>query len=662
MLFPCSQIYNGIMPNFMKKYSKSFFGKPPFLSNNARLAILLVAFLFPIFCEASGTINILFYDRNGAALDEKAVRNISNNGKNGYNNDYLINPLTLRALSDGCLVTATNGTLFFKVPDAPVSLALNWPTSPLGYSLVVLDNGGLGFTGNRTVNFTWQGALDIKRKLDQAIKARPDYVPSQKFKTAYDNALAIINAVPTRATEPERGRAGQLAMDQLAIAYDAILSEHGPQHAIQQGSTITPWLATTLDSPINYESNIDLAARLTEPFGWIRIVFGHGENPSKYTAMVKYAKLKGLKIMGQPVDADDEKNYTQTEYKKRFTDFVSAFPEIDAWEVGNEVNGDWHSSTMAARIVDAIAEVKKRAPSKLIVLTLYFEINTGSTRSSMFSWIQSNLPKITRDKIDVVLVSLFPEQSPMGVFFDEMMVRLGKEFPTQKIGLGELGYSLGGKEFWWCQNEKDPDVTGRHAVALHYYNSMFDYNGSIGGGFWWNFPAEFSKDTIMQSTVTDLRDKFRESISPNLSGNAHSGSSFARANISNYGTFNDIYQAAPVGTNTLCTASIWLKGTGALELQVWGNINWTQKLASVRCNGSPTWKKVSTPAFNTGTRNQIWVALEDAYNGTRGLLFLDDIAVSSTTTNKNILINPSFENGTEGWVTNPNFVFQILKN
>jgi hypothetical protein len=137
--------------------------------------------------QAGGTVSLLFFDRNGTALTTTQVRSLSNNGGSGYDNDFLVNPVNLRAISSGPLFTS-GSNLAFTIPSQAVALAFNWPTLPNGYSLVILDNQGVGFTTGGTINFTYQAARDTKKKLDSALATRADYVRSTKFTTAYQSA------------------------------------------------------------------------------------------------------------------------------------------------------------------------------------------------------------------------------------------------------------------------------------------------------------------------------------------------------------------------------------------------------------------------------------------------------------------------------------------
>jgi hypothetical protein len=656
-------------------------------------AVIVVAFSLRGSAQAGGTVTLLFFDRNGTALTPTQVRSASNNGGAGYNNDFLLNPANMRAISSGPLYTS-GSNLAFNIPSQAVALAFNWPTLPGGYQLLILDNGGAGFSTGATINFTYQAALDVKKKLDAARSARPDYVPSAKFTAAYQAASSQLAGVDVYSPESAKGKAGQLALDQLAVAYDAMLAEHGPVYAAANKSTVTPWIGFTIDTVSNYQVNVDLAAMLAAPYAWIRIVFDAGQAPSTYTNIVNYAKSKGVKVLGQPVDSTYDKGYTRAQYKQRFIDYITAFPQIDAWEVGNEVNGSWLTSDIGLRIADAAAEVKARAPGKPTFLTLFWQINTDTVAYSMFTWVNANLPASTRANIDVVTFSQYQEQAPMGVAFDQVMKTLRAEFPTQKIGLGELGYWISGQQFWWAYNQTDT-LAAKRTVAEQYYNASFDYPGSIGGVFWWTYIQDFKSDTTMQQIVKTLRDKLQSgsptptpSASPSPTATAtptpsptptatptptpsptatptpapggivFNGAWSAMAKIPATATYKDFYQTVTVTPNANHTASVWVKGSGSLELQVWGNANWTKRLALLRINATSTWTKFTTPVFNVGNRQRVYLSFDTAFSNAAGTMYLDEVFLG-TSGGVNRVTNPGFESGNTSWSNDAPAIFSI---
>jgi len=626
----------------------------------AALVFLLAGFLAVTPAQAAGEVLVLFYDRDGGVLTPTEMRATSNNGEAGYDNDYLVDPTTLQAIQRGPLVEDPGQGFTFSVQDSPVALALNWPTSPLGYGMVIVDNNGAGYSGGETINFSYQAAYDIRRRLASALAARPDYVPSAKFNDAYTQAQAILDAIPIRATEPVKGRAGQLALDLFAVAYDTLLAEHGPQRAIAQASAGLPWLGANIESTSNYPAVLDLAASLTQPYGWVRLVFPASAHPADWAPLVAYAKSKGLKILGQPVRAEDEPLLTQEQYRQRFRDFVAAFPQIDAWEAGDQANGAWHSTGMAEKLADAVAEIEALAPERLVVLNLLHQINTEAPEFSMFTWIAANLSPALRAKFDLVLVSLYPGQSPAGMFYDQLMETTRAAFPGKKIGLGEVGYGEPGEQLWWCYDESDPAGEGRRAVVAQYYPAMFDFTGSIGGGFWWNFAGEFPADSALQATLSGLRDRLAAGIGQ--SSPARNGSWYALATIQNRATWKDLYQQVPVRPYTNYTAGAWAKGTGAVALQIWADPAWTKLLATVRCDGGTNWKKFTTTVFNSGNRTRVWITFDNAFDRSAGTLLLDDAWFRRQGTTTNLLRNPSFELGNTIWTTTDPTVFRITNH
>jgi len=626
----------------------------------ARVAVLALILGGPVLtwtARGEGTVTVLFYDRNGGVLTPEEMRATSNNGTSGYNNDYLVDPVTLRAVQRAPLVEAPGQGFMFNVPDVPVALALNWPTAPLGYGLVIVDNNGEGYSGDGLINFSYRAAYDIRRRLGIALAARPDYVPSTKFTDAYTQAQAILDAIPLRATEPVKGRAGQQALDLFAVAYDALLAEHGPKRAIAQAPSVMPWLGANIESAAGYIPALDLAASLTQPFGWVRFVFPASDRPGDWTPAVAYAKSKGLKILGQPVRSEDEPALSREQYLQRFRDFIAAFPQIDAWEAGDQVNGAWHSSAMGAKLSDAVTEIRTLAPGRMVVLNLLHQINTEAPEFSLFTWIASNLPTELRAKFDLVLVSLYPGQAPAGMFYDQLMETVRSAFPGKMIGLGEIGYGAPGEQLWWCYDENDPSGAARRAVAAQYYPAMLDFAGSTGGGFWWNFAGEFPPDPALQAVLSGLRDQLAAGIDP--PSPARNGSWYALASVRNRATWKDLYQQVSVRPRTAYSAGVWVKGTGAVALQIWGDPAWTRLLATVRCAGGADWKRVATPVFNSGNRTRVWIAFDNAYDRSAGTLLLDDTWFRRHGTSANLLRNPGFEQGNVTWTSTDPAIFRI---
>jgi hypothetical protein len=451
------------------------------------------------------TLTLKFYNAVGTALTFAQVQATQKGAATGaYESDAFVNPTNLQLVAATPMTSA--GALAFPLPPgAPAAFAINWPTASKGFGLVIVDNGGAGFTSAATVNFTYQAASDLKRRLDAALATRPDYTRTTNFNSAYaaaSNNLATANAT---TNDSVRGAQGQLALDQLVAAYDTLLREYGPTFARKNATTNNPpWLGVTMEDVGAYQADLDKLAAMAGQFGWVRIVFDPANAASTYTAAVNYAKTKNLKVLGCPVDSTADATLTRAQNLQRYKDFITAFPAIDAWEVGNEVNGGWSSSDIGARVADVAAYCKTQ--NKKTYLTLFWQLNTSATTFSLFNWMAANLPPAVRANLDYVGISQYQEQAPMGAAFDQVMRRLQAEFPAQKIGLGELGYWIPQQQYWWAYSTTP--AAAKEVVLDQYYKASLGYAGANGGCFWWNFAstgADYDFTPTMTNTISALK-------------------------------------------------------------------------------------------------------------------------------------------------------------
>ena len=247
-----------------------------------------------------------FYDRDGNLLSAAQAKSIMA-GPKGWSTAALVHPATLQNLKEEPLFESGNG-LAFTLPSTPVALIANWPTVR-GYSALILDNGGAGFQTAVALNFTYQAALDAKRKLDFSLSHRPDYVPSSTFNYHYHSAVSHLQAA---ASAPMKARKeGQLALDDLALSLDLLLKEYGVAYTRSRLTTRVPWIGFTLDTIDRYQNLLDLARNIGGPYAWVRIVIDNGTSPSTYASALAYAKQLGVKVMLCPVDSYYAKGYTR---------------------------------------------------------------------------------------------------------------------------------------------------------------------------------------------------------------------------------------------------------------------------------------------------------------------------------------------------------------
>ncbi|MEV0203339.1 hypothetical protein [Nonomuraea sp. NPDC050691] len=474
---------------------------------------------------ASGTVVLKFYDTagNGTELSASEVKTLMH-GSGGSDSDALVDPVTLEDVKGYPLYKDGSPARWrFDIPGEAVAFAVNWPTSR-GFSTIVVDNGGAGFTTGETLVFNQQAAVDAKRRLDAALAARPDYVRSAAFTGALADAVTNLDAAGAATTDADRGKYGQRALSAVNTANDLLLSEYGPAYA--KAHDAEPWIGLTVDDISSHPSWPTLARTHTQPYGWVRIVFdpkADGGNVEHYRGAVKAARAAGLHVIGQPIDSTFANRYTRAEYLARVKAYVDAYPDVEAWEVANEVNGCWvdsrtdaegdcvdqlvdHDDRIKNKIADAAAYVRSKGSAKVVV-TLYWQLGTDEARWSTFTWARANLPAATRKNIDVVTLSTYVEDAPMGLAFDQVMRALQAEFPDQKVAVGELDYwSADTTKAYWAFDKSDP-LAGRRAVAAHYYAASLGYPRSLGGAFWWYFIQELPDDSGLQEAIRSVVDR-----------------------------------------------------------------------------------------------------------------------------------------------------------
>lgn len=478
---------------------------------------------------SAATVVLKFYDvaGTGTEVTGAAVRTVMRGSSGGDDSDALLDPATLQDVYEWPLYrSGSPGRWRFDIPSGrSVAFSVNWPTTSNGYSNVIVDNGGSGFSAAATVVFNYQAALDAKRRLDAALRARSTYVQSRAFTTAYASAASNITSANAATTDADRGRYGQLALDAVDVAYGLLLEEYGPAYAV--ANRTGPWIGLTVDDLTIERDWARLASTTTTPYGWTRIVFDPNldrGSPSYYDAAVRAAQAAGLKVLAEPIDSTFASGYTRAQYLARIRAFVDYFPTVEAWEIGNEVNGCWVDQTVDAsgsctgtnipaadrivnKLADAASYVRTTRPSAKVVVTLYWQLGTDAARWSVFNWVRAGgLPSTTRANVDTILLSTYVEDAPLGLAFDQVMTALQTEFPGKQIGLGELDYwAPDTSQFWWAYDSSST-ATARQELAHHYYAASLGYAGSIGGGFWWYFVEEFPGDALLQRAVRSVVD------------------------------------------------------------------------------------------------------------------------------------------------------------
>lgn len=242
------------------------------------------------------------------------------------------------------------------------------------------------------------------------------------------------------------------------------------------------WKGITIDSCYEADAVVaSLSGLKSRPI--TRVVLDPGTSPKDYSAAV--AKMHTVSdIMGSAVDsAPPNGNLTVEAYRARMSEFMDGLgKDVDVWEIGNEVNGDWtgDSATMGAKIQAGFEEAKAR--KRPTALTLFYSDYYQGKDREMSAWAMQYLSAAVRNGVDYVLVSFYTDTATgPQPDWEKQFAALGRVFPKAKLGFGELG--LRKADFTLSDDE-----AGKAALIRRYYNMPSPCaKRFIGGYFWWTF-------------------------------------------------------------------------------------------------------------------------------------------------------------------------------
>lgn len=303
--------------------------------------------------------------------------------------------------------------------------------------------------------------------------------------------------------------------------------------------------------PTDYEAKLktlhDLTKNGTRRFYLMGLLFD-----SQALKEYKLGSANDPMINCERLKPKDIENNDVMNYNQRAKCFIDHFKDdkdyIDAWEVGNEVNGEWADESYDNRTkqlelfagdyeitltkIDVAIDLVPN--SKPLVLTLTYQPNCGEWKhNAMGQWIK-HFRQTTIDKIDYVLISYYEDKCHYKVLdereIDAMVIKpLREVFKNQFIGIGEIGYSAGeGENSKECPNNKNcycsiqktycdettstrgtgPKLICRKSKISQmqrYYGMKWKDPLYVGGGFWWNA----DKDYKVPDFVSALKKQFQ---------------------------------------------------------------------------------------------------------------------------------------------------------
>jgi hypothetical protein len=207
-----------------------------------------------------------------------------------------------------------------------------------------------------------------------------------------------------------------------------------------------------------------------------RIVVDYGATVADYADAIP-AIHKVSDVWGQLADSSEVKGVTAATYGRWAQKIVAAYrTQVDVWEIGNEVNGEW-VGTQAQELgrIQAAYDTVKAIGGKT-ALTLYYNPDCWSKRANeMFTWLgTATLPA----DLDYVTISYYPSDCndywPSAATWQGVFDRLHARFPNATLAFGEAGQSA---------NSLTPEQN--LALLRRYAAVTIAGDNYVGGYFWW---------------------------------------------------------------------------------------------------------------------------------------------------------------------------------
>jgi hypothetical protein len=275
------------------------------------------------------------------------------------------------------------------------------------------------------------------------------------------------------------------------------------------GRTVpSPIYGVTLDDVSNPSSTVTSLSRL-DRVPTARIVFDPGETPFYYSQPIQQFHPISY-IMGELIDSSYMRQYKSVSAIQSWTSsYVNTLgSQVDIWEIGNEINGNWLSrQSNGADVmpkIEAMFDIVY-ARGGATALTFFYEgepsdsnncIATDHGGNDMFTWItqhfQLNLPPAQRPvetekirlNVNYLLISWYPDQCPgENPNWPWMFNQLANIFPNSKVGFGELGTA----NPQYGSKLEINEINQYYAMAKTVSGLPVRY---VGGYFWWYFAEE----------------------------------------------------------------------------------------------------------------------------------------------------------------------------
>lgn len=213
-----------------------------------------------------------------------------------------------------------------------------------------------------------------------------------------------------------------------------------------------------------------------------RIVFDEDVSADDYVEATEQIH-KVSHVMGELMDSYYVKKISTAALEKRTEEYLAKLGDnVDIWEIGNEINGEWLGPTpdVIKKLMAVYGKVKKA--HRKTALTLYY--NEGcfeKAENEMFTWSKKNLTEEIKNSLDYVFLSYYEDDcNNLQPDWPSVFKKLGELFPKSKIGFGETGTKIAEK---------------KESYIRRYYRMKINHPRFVGGYFWWYFKQDMVPDS-----------------------------------------------------------------------------------------------------------------------------------------------------------------------
>jgi hypothetical protein len=259
----------------------------------------------------------------------------------------------------------------------------------------------------------------------------------------------------------------------------------------------------TVDSVDNLSGILaSIAALPVKPT--VRVVFDQGQPASAYTSAVAAIHEVAF-VMGELLDSDYEGGAdgnpptTTAQYSTLTSSYLATLGRnVDIWEIGNEVNGNWTEigtetgwdgsySLVIAKLAEAYNLVSAAGYQTALTLYANYGGEDGASELSPEAF-SAQVPAYIRNGLDYVLLSYYEEDNgflrPTAAQWGAHFAALRALYPNAWQGFGEIGTDTAVADGGSAPNAE--------SICTYYYGLAPTVGGTLlpyycGGYFYWNW-------------------------------------------------------------------------------------------------------------------------------------------------------------------------------